>query len=655
MQTLRWFFLLVGTIVQFRGNNSEELEEKEWWETALIYQIWPRAFQDSDGDGEGDLQGIINRLDYIKDLGVDAIWLNPIYESPWFDSGYDITDHNKIHPTLGDEEDIESLIEEAHERDLKVILDIVPNYSSIEHSWFNLSRAEIEPYDDFYIWANGTVDDSDERIEPNDWTSVYDEERNGSAWTWDAIREQWYYHKFHHLEPDLNLRNEDVVKKILETLDFWLEKGVDGFFFSSVSYYFEDEDLDDDDDDDDDDGNINDNDKLENGKNKADDDDNNNDSEERTIELLHRFWSHVDNWTKENNSTAKLLIVSSGEGNGSLISSYDNETETGIVTYNDLLIRTINSTSDADDIKKAIDDWMDMLPENSTTNWPLTNHDNSRTPSRMDDENMDGLEILSLLLPGQTITYYGEEISMIDTQVSWSDTIDPMACENPQEDFENNSRDRARTPMQWNSSLSAGFSSSNETFLPVNPLFEDINVEDQVKEPFSSISIYKKVALLRKESPVFTHGDYELESENENRILILKRFLEGYPTYIAIINLESFNETVNLTELYPELEDTFEVVISTDPDIDTAEIESEFVLSGNEAVVLKGRADVNESTTSVFDEKDDEVSNEDNKSQEDIIEESNENVNKYETGGATIISPKQLTLYWILFFIFRNF
>lgn len=155
----------------------------------------------------------------------------------------------------------------------------------------------------------------------------------------------------------------------------------------------------------------------------------------------------------------------------------------------------------------------------------LTNHDHSRTPSRIGLEEMDGLVILSLLLPGQAITYYGEEISMTDTQLSWNETIDSMACENSEEDFEINSRDPARTPMQWNSSFAAGFSTNEETFLPINPQFDEINVQNQLNEPFSSISIYKKVALLRKESPVFTHGDYELESVNEKRILILKRFV----------------------------------------------------------------------------------------------------------------------------------
>ncbi|XP_033217513.1 maltase A3-like [Belonocnema kinseyi] len=656
--------LFVGVLAQLSENNiAEKLEEKEWWKTALVYQIWPRAFQDSDGDGEGDLQGIIQRLDYIKDIGVDAIWINPIYKSPLVDSGYDITDHNSIHPLFGNDNDIDALIEEAHERDLKVILDIVPNHSSIEHLWFNLSRAEVDPYDDFYIWAKGTVNEFGEKVEPNHWVSVYEKERNGSAWTLDLIRGEWYYHKFHKSQPDLNLRNEEVIEKLLETLDFWLEKGVDGFCFSAVSYYYEDKDLlDEFNFEEDDDGHEQESETENENENKNKNETN---TTYENIELLYKFREHVDNWVEENNSTSKLLIAASDDPDEILISYYGNESHAGILPFNFRFITTINSSSNAQDIKNTIDEWVSLLPENATTNWVLTNHDSSRTPTRLSLGEMDVFQILTLLLPGQAFTYYGEEISMIDSQIPCNETIDPMGCKNSEDKFAYISRDPARTPMQWNSSTSAGFSTNEETFLPVNPSFEDNNVESQLADPYSNINIYKKVASLRKGNPVFSHGGYELKNLNENRVLVLKRFLEDYPTYIVVINLDASNDTLDLTSLYPELEDNFQVVISTDYDINTTEIEGSFSISGNEAVVLKGRGIANDSTT-IFDEDEDSLSFTTVPDEESVTnEEENSSKENYENpipaveeetitsavSAVHILQKDLIVMYFALFFI----
>lgn len=265
------------------GSSNSKLVDKQWWETALIYQIWPRGFQDSDGNGEGDLKGIINRLDYLKDLGIDAIWLNPIYSSPLIDSGYDISNYTDINPLFGNLQDFDELIREAHNRDLKVILDIVPNHSSDQHEWFLLSSQNIKPYNDYYIWANGFTD-GNKKIPPNNWVSTYNDEE-GSAWTWHDKRKQWYYHKFHKSQPDLNLRNENVLQELLNVFNFWLKKNVDGFRISAVSYFYEDIDL-----------------KNEFKGNRT------SGLPENTA-LVYKFRSYIDDWVKKNNATSKLLIA----------------------------------------------------------------------------------------------------------------------------------------------------------------------------------------------------------------------------------------------------------------------------------------------------------------------------------------------------------
>nr|XP_012150099.1 PREDICTED: maltase A3-like isoform X2 [Megachile rotundata]XP_012150100.1 PREDICTED: maltase A3-like isoform X2 [Megachile rotundata] len=559
--------LLLTVLVLATAGKCNELVDKEWWETALVYQIWPRGFQDSNGDGEGDLKGIIKRLDYLQDLGIDTIWLNPVYPSPLIDSGYDISNYTDINPVFGNLEHFDEFVGKAHERDLKVILDVVPNHSSNEHEWFLQSSKNVLPYKDYYIWADGTKDAEGKNIPPNNWVSTYSD-KNGSAWTWHDVRQQWYYHKFHRSQPDLNLRNENVIQELLNVFNFWLKRGVDGFRINAVSYFFEDLELRDEPD-------------LENRTFTT--------GLPENTALLYTFRSYINDWVEKNNASSKLLVAESYDSDEVLISLYGNDTHQGIPPYNFRFIKNIQNTSTAEHVKNVLQDWFEKLPNNASTNWVLSNHDNSRAASRIGLNRVDGLHMLNLLLPGQAFTYYGEEIAMLDRKMSWNETIDPMGRSRTNKTYENYSRDPARTPMQWNSDTSAGFSTNKTTYLPVHSEYPDRNVETQQNETQSNLNTYKALAALRKDK-IFTHGQYEFQTLNNDHVFVLKRFLENSSVYIVVINLGLRQERVNLTSLYPDLEDSMEIAVASSNAINMPEVisASNFVLTANAALVLKG-------------------------------------------------------------------
>ncbi|XP_076283372.1 maltase A3 [Lasioglossum baleicum] len=545
---------------------AENLIDKEWWETALVYQIWPRGFQDSNGDGEGDLRGIINRLDYIQDLNVDAIWLNPIYLSPMVDSGFDVVKYDSIHPIFGNFDDFDLLVKGAHDRDIKVILDLVPNHSSDQHEWFISSVRRTREYSDYYIWADGSIHKNGSRVPPNNWVSTYSNEP-GSAWKWERRRRQWYYHKFHECQPDLNLRNEHVLKELVNVIGFWLDKGVDGFRIGAVSYLFEDEALRDEP-------------VVGNGDYTS--------GLPENTDLVYKFRSYINNWILTKKSTPKLLILESYDSDDKLIALYGNSTNDGVPPFNFRFISSIQNSSTAEQIKNVLQNWLDIIPDDASTNWVLSNHDNSRAASRIGLNRVDGLHMLSLLLPGQAFTYYGDEIAMLDRELSWAETIDPMGRSKTKETYHKYSRDPARTPMQWSIHTSAGFSNNTSTYLPIHQEYRTINVESQLQERQSNLNIYKQLSALRK-NKVFTHGGYELATLNNDRVFVLKRFLMGQPLYIVVVNVGLREENVNLRTLYPNIEASMDIVVASSNavPITRAIPTDKLILSANAAYVLK--------------------------------------------------------------------
>ncbi|KAG5318955.1 MAL1 Maltase, partial [Pseudoatta argentina] len=517
--------------------DNEKLADREWWETTLIYQIWPRGFQDSDGDGEGDLKGIISRLDYITDLGIETICLNPIYVSPLIDSGYDVSNYTDIDPLFGNLDDFDNLMREAHNRGLKVILDIIPNHSSDQHKWFQLSAKNVQPYTDYYIWTNG-INKNGKNIPPNNWAFIRD------------------------------------------IFDFWLERNVDGFRINAVPYFFEDKAL-----------------RNESfvGRNIY------TFGLPESTALLYVFREHIDNWVSRNNATSKLLIAESYDiSDDNLLAYYGNSTHKGIAPFNFKFITHIRDSSNATYIKHVLEKWLKLLPKYTKTNWVLSNHDNSRVASRIGLNRIDGLHMLSLLLPGQAYTYYGEEIAMLDTKILWNSTIDPMGCARGINEYKYFSRDPARTPMQWSSKSSAGFSVNKTTYLPIHLNYVNRNVEIQQNRKRSNLKTYKKLAILRKQS-VFTDGDYEFASLNNDRVLVLKRSFKNYPVYFIVINLGLRQEKINLTSIHANLQNTLNIIVASSNAIRvTGTVPwSNFILTANAAVVLKS-GEGQEQTTPVI-------------------------------------------------------
>ncbi|OXU16792.1 hypothetical protein TSAR_002623 [Trichomalopsis sarcophagae] len=618
-------------------DDDDDEDDGDWREDTLIYQVWPRAFQDSNGDGEGDLQGIIHRLDYFVEIGVDTIRLSPIYSSPMIDAGYDVLNHTDIDPIYGDFNDFYELIHKAHKRALKIILDVVPNQSSDQHEWFLNSTKNVEPYDDYYVWADGKIV-GNTLVPPTNWKNAYSEEE-GSAWTWNQDKRMWYYHQFHHTAPDLNLRNEDVVQEILNIFDFWLDKEVDGFCICGASYLFENEDL------------LNESSSEEDTSDETDDDeDSDNDEVSHTIglpensDLLVRFREHIEEWVKEHNAEPKLLIAEVDDDDDEVWSYYGNETHPGIAPLSLVLVTGLNETSDAGDVKDLIEDWMERLPEGADTNWMLSNQDYSRASSRLDSDVMDGLYMLTLLLPGQAVIYYGEEIGMLDTNVTWDDTIDIRALDKSEENYDDYSRDPVRTPMQWDNTISGGFSTNDSTFLPVNPNYVRINVKRQLEDHDSNLMAFKKLALLR-ENPIFTRGDYDLDAVNDDNVLILKRSLEN-DTCLVIINFADTKQMVNLTALYPDLEEDLQVMVDSsnanvekeNDEDDDDDIENDlFILHANAAAVLCDRDDFSgiPHEEDDDDDDDDDDDNDDDDSNDDESDSKEEDDSKIATTSST--------------------
>ncbi|XP_063991642.1 alpha-glucosidase-like isoform X2 [Diachasmimorpha longicaudata] len=481
----------------------------EWWRNSLIYQIAPLAFQDSDGDGKGDLKGIIQRLDYLHDLGVGTICLNPIYPSPMIADGFDVSNYRDINPLFGDMEDFHVLVEEAHQRGLKVILDIVPNHSSNEHSWFNASIHSIPPYTDYYVWAAGRVDANGTRQPPNDWRNFVGGKK-GSAWTWNEIRGEWYYHQYLPSQPDLNLRNAKVVTEILNIIDFWLVHGVDGFFISDVPYLFEDLVL-----------KESPSGALESGFHFVE-----------TSILLYQILDYTNIWADVNNSTSKLVMAEAWDLDKNVISKNDGAELLGTIPLNFRLFDDVEEAGNAAGIKAIVEGWLKKLPVNWTTNWVLSAEKYRRIANLVGQKKLPGYLALSMLLPGQACMLFGDEIGMIDSKAPSSDNL-------------------RRTPMQWSKTTSAGFSTNSTTYVPVNDNYDYQNVETQLDDPKSTLNVYKSLVSLKK-IPVFRDGDWQIDTLNDDKILVLKRSLEGHPTYIILINTASESETADISSIYPD-------------------------------------------------------------------------------------------------------
>lgn len=525
------------------GDNLRELSVSDWWEKAGFYQIYPRSYKDSNGDGIGDLKGIEGKLEYLKGIGMKAFWLSPIYKSPMADFGYDIADFVDIQPEYGTMSDFESLVKKAKELGLKLILDFVPNHSSDEHEWFVKSENRVAGYEDYYVWNDGIVGSDGQRSPPNNWNEAF----RGSAWQWSATRQQYYLHQFHRKQPDLNYRNPAVVEAMKNVLRFWLGKGVDGFRIDAVPWLFEDEQL-----------------RDEPLSGWSQDDPlrpeylNHIYTQDlpETVDMVYQWREVLDEYKKAKGGETRVLMTESWSAL-SVVQTYFNDSNGRLgsqMPFNFQLIMRLDQNSKASDYKTVIDSWLDAVPVGHAPNWVLGNHDKRRVASRMGGEHMaDIMEMVELSMPGVSITYQGEELGMTDTDISWTDTKDPSACQTNENVYQQYTRDPARTPFQWDATANAGFTTASKPWLPVNSNYATINVDSEQKADKSHLKVFEELVKLRDDDD-FHSSQFGTAVLGQSTFAIIR--IANGRTYFTLVNLANAQDTVNVAELFTKFSTT---------------------------------------------------------------------------------------------------
>ncbi|KAJ8674284.1 hypothetical protein QAD02_005546 [Eretmocerus hayati] len=552
---------------------SNEIEQDlNWWMNSVIYQIYPKSFKDSNGDGVGDLPGLISQLDHVHDIGADAMWLSPIYPSPGEDSGYDITNFTDIDPLFGTLADFDALVAKAKGLGVKVLMDFVPNHTSTKHPWFLKSVNRIEPYDNYFIWRDAKRGPNGERQPPNNWLSVF----GNSAWEWNEKRQQYYYHIFAISQADLNLRNPQVKRELKDVLRFWMNRGVDGFRTDAISHLFEKEHL---------------LDEPLSGKNSS-----SNDfeylSHPHTVNQNENYhavstWRKtMDEFVQEHGTSSKLLVVEPYVSLVKTIKYYEN----GGIPFNFIFIYSLNGNSTALDFKNSIATWLDALPQGQKGNslWVIGNHDKKRVASRFGENGnrADQITMLAMILPGTVVVYNGDEIGMVNRPLTYEQTLDPQGCNADREGYVLRSRDPTRTPYQWDNSTSAGFSTNSITWLPVHENYKHLNLASQKRANKSHYKVFKAMSSLKK-SPVLEKGSLQLELITENVLAVVRR-LQGEKTVVLLINFSDENVQIDAKAILniPEVMQVYIASVGSGMDVGLAINTNEIELPGAASVIL---------------------------------------------------------------------
>ncbi|XP_055845472.1 maltase A2-like [Episyrphus balteatus] len=463
--------VVISVLSQFSLASNNNVD---WWEDASFYQIYPRSWKDSDGNGIGDLNGITEKLDYLKEIGITATWLSPIFESPMVDNGYDISNFTRIEPLFGTMDDFDALVRKAKSIGVKVILDFVPNHSSDECEWFRKSVNREDGYDDFYVWADGKDDPKNpgKKLPPSNWLSVFE----GSMWEWNEKRQQFYLHQFFKQQPEFNFRSPKVHKVMLEVLKFWLDKGVDGFRIDAVPHMYER--------------------MFENGtypdEKLSGNSDNPNSQyylehkhtqeQYETVELLYEWREFLDEYKRKNGGDTRILLAEAYASMKSIRQYFGNGTHYGAHLPFNFNMMSVREFSNARDFETYAKNWTDVMwKTHKMANWVNGNHDIPRLSTRVGKDKNDLVNVLTAALPGATVTYYGEEIGMANSAI---------VCPNC---YEGEERKFVRSPFQWNDGVSAGFSTSNNTWLPVADNYKKVNVKLQRGVARSSLNVFKNV------------------------------------------------------------------------------------------------------------------------------------------------------------------
>ncbi|MGE6752001.1 glycoside hydrolase family 13 protein [Rossellomorea sp. NPDC071047] len=549
--------------------------KKAWRKEAVGYQIYPRSFQDSNGDGIGDLQGVIQRLDYIKELGIDVIWICPMYKSPNDDNGYDISDYQDIMEDFGTMEDFDQLLNEVHKRDMKLIIDLVLNHTSDEHPWFVESKSSKEnPKRDWYIWRDGV-----KGKEPNNWESIF----GGSAWEYDDETDQYFLHVFSTKQPDLNWENEEVRDALYDTVNWWLDKGIDGFRIDAISHI----------------------------KKRPGLPDMPNPKKEKYVSSfdMHMNQKGIHTFLQEfkDRTYANYDVMSVGEANG--VKADEAELWVGkeygkmdmIFQFEHLGLWDAETNPDLDivELKKVLTRWQKGLEGNGWNALFIENHDKARVVSTWGNdeeywrESATAMATMYFLMQGTPFIYQGQEIGMTNVQFPSIEDYDDVAVKNlyrlkreegvPHQDIMDiiwaSSRDNSRTPMQWTDEVNSGFT-NGKPWMKVNPNYKTINVKAQEKDEDSILNFYKKMIQLKKKEDVFTYGIYDLLLEKDKQIYAYTRTGEDR-SMIVITNLSTDDAVCDLGEL----EVSSSNLLLNNYDVDRHEIVSKITLKPYEARV----------------------------------------------------------------------
>ncbi|MDP4084493.1 MAG: alpha-glucosidase [Bacillota bacterium] len=475
--------------------------ERKWWKESVVYQVYWRSFYDSDGDGYGDLRGVIEKLDYIRSLGVDVIWLNPFYVSPDKDNGYDISDYYSVMPKAGTMQDFEELLMEAHKRGLKVIMDLVVNHTSNEHAWFKESKSSIDnPKRDWYIWRDGK-----QHQPPNNWRSYF----CPSSWEYDEVTEQYYFHSFAVEQPDLNWKNEDVREEIYKMMHFWLQKGINGFRLDAIALLGKPE-------------------EYLDAENPYDIRylTNNPGVHDYLHEMNRKVFSYYDALT-----VGEVAFVTPEEG---LL--YVDEARNELNTLFHFEVCDEMPTWDLQRFKEIQKHWYEGLGGKGWNSQFLNNHDHTRLVTRYGNDLEYRIESAKLFaamlhsLPGIPYIYQGEEIGMTGVRFNSINDYNDISMKNKFNELVENgqdpedvlkllqplSRDNSRTPMHWNDGRCAGFT-TGKPWININPNYQNINIEKALQDNDSIFYFYKKLITLRKNHLVFIYGDFQpiLEEKDE--------------------------------------------------------------------------------------------------------------------------------------------
>lgn len=498
------FFLQI--VIQ-RNDMEEEKRKLLWWQHGIIYQVYPRSFQDHNQDGIGDLQGIIRRLDYLKWLGVTAIWISPVYPSPMIDFGYDISDYENIDPIFGTLEDFDALIKDVHARDLKLILDLVPNHTSDQHPWFLESRSSKDnPKRNWYIWKDAGAEGS----LPNNWLSEF----GGSAWEWDNQTRQYYYHAFDKTQPDLNWRNLEVQRAMFDVMRFWLDKGVDGFRVDVMWHLIKDEHF------------------RDNPPNpdyqphmatyyqvlpiySTD--------QPEVHDIVRKMREVLDTYDERMMIGEVYLPVHK------LVAYYGVDLKGAHLPFN---FQLISLPWDSRLIASALIEYEAALPVQGWPNWVLSNHDKTRIASRVGFHQARVAAMLLLTLRGTPTIYYGDEIGMRDVSIPLEEILDPRGLNMANKNL---TRDPCRTPMLWDQSPHAGFT-QGKPWLRVDRHFRNVNVALQKDKRESVLSLHRRLIELREREAAFTAGEF-VPVYADHQIISYIRETEGSPRFLVVLNL----------------------------------------------------------------------------------------------------------------------